>query len=150
MGRDAIPEEATGEPSTSVPPPPPLRTNITLARSLQGPAQVIRLGHRCAPLIKSSDEVPFLAARPTPSIGSLRKLRPPLWPLLFYEEGLMFQIRLTPALSQANFRIAPLAFDLVERQPENAPRPSTRSRVLIALSVAMLFGIKAGLCHHVT
>src|SRR5262245_2831202 len=31
-----------------------------------------------------------------------------------------------------------------------APRPSTRSRILIALSVAMLFGIKAGLCHHVT
>ena len=55
MGPDAIPEEATGSPRTAV--PPPLRTDITLALSLQGPAQVIRLGHRCAPLIKSSDEV---------------------------------------------------------------------------------------------
>jgi hypothetical protein len=57
MGPDAIPEEATGEPSTAVPAAPPLRTDITLAQSLQGPAQGIRLGHRCAPSIKSADEI---------------------------------------------------------------------------------------------
>ena len=39
----------------------------------------------------------------------------------------MIQIRLPPALSQANFRIAPLAFDLVERQPE---LPLARARGL--------------------